>query len=109
MRAFDPVPGAFCEASGALLKLWCTRVGTAPAPAGTAPGTLLSIDEDGLAVACGSGTLRLLEVQRAGGRRQQAVEYARTAGLSPGFVFGGGLRVLAPPVPVAGARPEVAG
>jgi methionyl-tRNA formyltransferase len=110
VRAFDPVPGAFCESAGALLKVWRTRVGRVPAPAGAAPGTLLSIDLDGLTVACGIGTLRLLEVQRAGGRRQAAIEFARSAGLVPGAVFGCGLAAMAPaPVPAAGDRPGAAG
>ncbi len=107
VRAFDPVPGAFCESGGALLKVWRASVGAPSASGARAPGTLLSIDADGLAVACGSGTLHLHEVQRAGGRRQEATVFARTAGLLPGFVFGGGLAVP-PPAPAVAARPGTA-
>jgi len=142
VRAFDPVPGAFCASGGTLVKVWRARVGPAAAatvatthaasPAAGAgthacapvsaapPGTLLSIGTDGLTVACGCGTLQLLEVQRAGGRRQDAVAFARAAGLTAGSILGGGLAALAPattpattsaaepatdPAPSAAARP----
>ena len=106
VRAFDPVPGAFCESAGVLVKVWRARIGDEAAPGGARPGTLLAIEADALTVACGIGTVRLVEVQRAGGKRQAAVAFARAAGLVPGFVFGGGLAV---PAPAGGARPRVAG
>lgn len=109
VRAFDPVPGAFCESGGVLLKVWKALPDEAPVPAGAVPGTLLAVEADSLRVACGSGSLRLLEVQRAGGRRQPAVAHAQAAGLAPGARFGAGLSVLAPASAGAATTPASPG
>jgi methionyl-tRNA formyltransferase len=71
-RAFDPWPGIFRND----LKL----VEIAPASGKAAPGTILSIDEDGVAVAIADGAIKLLVVQRAGKSRQRAADFARGAG-----------------------------
>jgi len=109
VRAFDPVPGAFCESGGVLLKVWKVVPDEEPVPAGAVPGTLLAVEVDCLRVACGSGSLRLLEVQRAGGRRQPAVAHAQAAGLAPGALFGAGLSVLAPAAAGAATAPASPG
>jgi methionyl-tRNA formyltransferase len=109
VRAFDPVPGAFCESGGVLLKVWKAVPDEAPVPAGAVPGTLLAVEADSLRVACGSGSLRLLEVQRAGGRRQPAVAHAQAADLAPGARFGAGLSVLAPAAAGAATAPASPG
>jgi methionyl-tRNA formyltransferase len=109
VRAFDPVPGAFCESGGVLLKVWKAVPDEAPVPAGAVPGTLLAVEADSLRVACGSGSLRLLEVQRAGGRRQPAVAHAQAADLGPGARFGAGLSVLAPAAAGAATAPASPG
>lgn len=57
-RAFDPWPGV----SAGELKL----IDIAPAPGHGAPGTILSMDSDGVIVATGDGSLRLITVQRPG-------------------------------------------
>lgn len=88
VRAFDPAPGAFCQFQGQLLKVWRVSVEPAPPPAGTPPGRLLCIDDArGLEVGCGGDRLWLHEVQRAGGRRQDALAFARAQGLAPGDQF----------------------
>jgi methionyl-tRNA formyltransferase len=67
VRAFDPQPGCHFAYEGQSVKLWRARV---CAGAGLAPGTLARADGS-LRVACGDGLgLELLELQRAGGRRQ---------------------------------------
>ena len=64
IRAFNPWPGAFTEREGNLLKIW--KVELLPAPA-TGPDIMNT----------GSGTIRLLEVQPAGGKRMSFAAYAR--------------------------------
>jgi methionyl-tRNA formyltransferase len=59
VRAFAPVPGAFFEYAGERIKIHEAEIGEA---AGM-PGEVL---DEALAVACGSGSLRPLLVQRAG-------------------------------------------
>ena len=85
VRAFDPVPGAWTGLDGLGLKLW--RVEPTGEPALAAPGTVVAID-DGWIVAAGSGALRVLEVQPAGGRRMSAKAFAAGRAIEPGVVLG---------------------
>jgi methionyl-tRNA formyltransferase len=81
IRGLSPHPGAWCEVAVAgrperLKVLRCVvdeRAG--------APGTVLDGD---LTVACGAGAVRLLEVQRAGGRPTAAAEFQRGARIAAG-------------------------
>jgi methionyl-tRNA formyltransferase len=66
VRAFNPVPGAHTVWNGQLLKIWRAEPVTAAA---ATPGTVLRAGADGIDVATGYGALRLLELQRAGGKR----------------------------------------
>ena len=59
VRAFDPAPGAWFEINGERIKLLAAEVDDRSG----APGTVL---DDRLTIACGSGALRPLRVQRAG-------------------------------------------
>jgi methionyl-tRNA formyltransferase len=52
------------------------------ADGGGSPGELL---DDRLAVACGSGAIRILELQRAGGRPMKADEFLRGTPLKAGL------------------------
>jgi len=68
IRAFNPVPGAYTVWNGQILKIW--RAQPADCPASTvAPGTVLEAGVGGILVATGAGAVRLLELQRAGGKR----------------------------------------
>jgi methionyl-tRNA formyltransferase len=81
IRAFNPVPGAYASWRGQPLKVWRAE----PAPAATAePGTVVSADGGGIVVAAGNGCLRLLELQRAGGKRLPAGAFLAGASLHPG-------------------------
>ena len=71
IRAFNPQPGASAMAGKVALKIWRASV----IVAGGAPGTILEVDRDGIVVACGSGALRVQELQRAGGKRLAAAQF----------------------------------
>ena len=77
VRAYDPKPGAWTRLGDAEVRLFGARV--AGSLHGT-PGTILVADEDGIAVACGEGAVRIAEVHVAGRRRQRAVEWIREIG-----------------------------
>jgi methionyl-tRNA formyltransferase len=70
LRALDPAPGAWFEFAGEAVKAWRGRV--VPALAGAAAGEARIEDGRRLVVACGEGALELSELQRPGGRRQDA-------------------------------------
>ncbi|HEV7253184.1 MAG TPA: methionyl-tRNA formyltransferase [Mesorhizobium sp.] len=86
IRALSPAPGAWCEFNGPaeperLKLLRSERADGQGAP----PGKIL---DERLTVACGEGALRLLELQRAGGRPISADEFLRGARLRPGDRLG---------------------
>ena len=71
VRAFDPLPGASTTARTTVLKIWRARVSAAEG----APGTILEAGPGGIVVGCGSGSLTVLELQRAGGKRLTAAQF----------------------------------
>ena len=76
VRAFNPVPGAYSGLGHAMVKIWRVR----PSEDGEAdPGLILRASKDGIDVACGRGTVKILELQHAGGKRLLASEFARGA------------------------------
>ena len=71
VRAFNPMPGASTTAGNTALKIWRAQALQAEG----APGTILEAGSGAMVVACGSGSLRLLELQRAGGKRLTAAQF----------------------------------
>ena len=83
IRAFNPHPGAVATIRGTELKIWRAATGD---DAG-APGTILRVDAPGVVVACGIGSLTLVELQRPGGRRLAADDFLHGFALAPGERF----------------------
>ncbi|HKW30207.1 MAG TPA: methionyl-tRNA formyltransferase [Verrucomicrobiae bacterium] len=105
LRAFTPWPGAFTfllmegaapsvPLSGTsqgsdeappsrMIKIWKAE----PAEASGEAGTILSADKSGMVVGCGRGALRILEMQREGGRRMNAAEFLAGHPLKAGGKF----------------------
>jgi methionyl-tRNA formyltransferase len=82
IRAYDPRPGAFTQTASGEVKLFGARL--APRTAERPPGEVLTIDDDGLTVACGSGAVRIAAVHPAGKRRIAPSEWSRGRGISVG-------------------------
>jgi methionyl-tRNA formyltransferase len=80
LRAFTPWPGVYTGLGGARLKVHRTKVGTGQG----APGTVLAASPAGIEVACGEGSLVLLEVQPEGRRVMNAHEFLAGHKLAPG-------------------------
>lgn len=75
VRAFNPWPVAWCELEGERLRVWHTAV--VEDSTARQPGQVLAAGPAGLDIATGQGTLRLLEIQRPGGRRMPVAEYLK--------------------------------
>ncbi|MCJ9714625.1 methionyl-tRNA formyltransferase, partial [Bordetella hinzii] len=77
IRAFNPAPGASLRLPGLAepVKVWRARA--LDEPGGAAPGTVLRATAQGVDLATGEGVLRLLELQKAGGKRQPADVFVR--------------------------------
>lgn len=82
IRGLSPFPGAWCEVEigGRTERLKLLR-STLSNGVGESGGIL----DDRLTVACGSGAVRLVEVQRAGGRPAAAQEFLRGAKIAKGM------------------------
>lgn len=84
VRGLFPWPGSFTHIAALpqphLLKIWAAE----PTDGKGEPGTVLQADKNGIIVACGAGALRILEVQREGGRRMNVAEFLTGHPLSKG-------------------------
>ncbi|WP_287951840.1 methionyl-tRNA formyltransferase [Diaphorobacter sp.] len=89
VRAFDPFPGAATTLGADAIKVWSCKIDSCSRTLDAACGQILSIDADGICVACGAGSLlRLTVLQRAGGKRLPAADFLRGFPLAPGMVLG---------------------
>jgi methionyl-tRNA formyltransferase len=80
-RGLSPFPGAWCELAGAgRVKILRTTKGDGNGP----PGRVL---DDKLTVSCGSGAVRLVELQRAGKQPMGADEFLRGTPVAPATVL----------------------
>lgn len=89
VRAFDPFPGASAMHDEKTFKIWRTRVADAAGGAAeqSSPGSVLFAGAEGIGIACASGVLVLLELQRAGGRRVSAAQFLNQEALPVGAVL----------------------
>jgi methionyl-tRNA formyltransferase len=88
VRAFNPWPVAETRLGDEPVKLWRSRTQAArAAPAGVAAGTVLGLAGDALEVACGTGVLQVLELQRAGRRAVGARDFANALGVESKVVL----------------------
>jgi methionyl-tRNA formyltransferase len=100
IRAYDPKPGAWATKDGAEVKLYGGRVvvpsaardphvqALRSAQGDNRPGTVLSIDANGMTVACAPGTVTIAAVHPAGRKRLSARDWAAGRGVAPGDVLG---------------------
>ena len=72
VRGFNPVPVAWTELAGERLRVLAAAVGASPANA--EPGTIVSADANGIAVATAEGHLLLRQLQWAGGKSLTAAQ-----------------------------------
>ncbi|HTH12599.1 MAG TPA: methionyl-tRNA formyltransferase [Acidovorax sp.] len=97
IRAFDPFPGASTECAGETIKVWSYEIDSNKSNTNKRQGQILSVNGDGVTVACGEGTLRLTTLQRAGGKRLAAADFLRGFDLQPGMVLGAAPTTAATP------------
>lgn len=77
IRAFNPVPGATLCLPGVSdpVKVWDATA--MPGPTGLEPGSVVQADVHGIDIATADGILRLLELQKPGGKRQPVAAFVQ--------------------------------
>ena len=83
IMAFNPFPGAVTSFEKITIKIWRAEV---VAGSGT-PGLVISADKNGIIVACGEGSLRLTELQKAGGKRLPVAQFLAGTAITAGTNF----------------------
>lgn len=86
VRGTTPRPGAYTKLNGSMLKVWKACVALSDAKQGD-PGEVISADKNGLVVAAGSGSVKLVDVQPESRQRMAAADYLRGANISLGDKF----------------------
>jgi methionyl-tRNA formyltransferase len=85
VRAYNPFPGAVSALDGERIKIWRARVAS---HGGGAPGTVCGGMAGKLVVACGTGALEVLALQRAGGKQLTTETFLAGHAIAPGARFG---------------------
>ena len=81
IRAFNPFPGATSNLDGIPMKFWNSRVSHSGDYSQTGQiGKVLGFSKEGAFIQCGQGVIEVLEMQKPGGKRMNAVAYLRTHG-----------------------------
>lgn len=92
VRAFDPFPGASTTmpgpASEGLLKIWRCEIDSGEVPIDARCGQILRVSAEECVVATAKGAVRLLQVQRPGGKRMGVRDFLRGGSLALGQVLG---------------------
>ncbi|WP_042200788.1 methionyl-tRNA formyltransferase [Paenibacillus camerounensis] len=89
IRGLVPFSGAFTLWNGETFKVWAAvKPAAVIQTAAKAPGTVLAVNERGVEVSTGDGSLLLTSVQPAGKKAMSAADFSRGAVMSPGTVLG---------------------
>jgi methionyl-tRNA formyltransferase len=85
IRGLSPFPGAWCQFEGERLKVLRTTKGEGQRKDGVQPGTAL---DEHLTIACGEGAVRIVELQKAGGKPMRAEEFLHGTPVGAGVALG---------------------
>jgi methionyl-tRNA formyltransferase len=83
IHAFNPFPGAVVHLHETAVKIWQASSVEAKGK----PGEILSVSSEGVIVACGSGALKLEELQKPGGKRLSVAQFIQGFAMESGQCF----------------------
>jgi len=86
IRAFNPWPGSQTWYKGIKLRIWDAICDDATHQ--SEPGVILSADKSGISVACGKGVLKILILQRSGGKPLAYKDFLNGMPLDAGTLLG---------------------
>ena len=86
VRGLSPSPGTFTEYSGQRMKV--KKAEAMESGPHTLPGEILAADENGIAVACGTNTFLITELQMPGKKPARTADYLRGNTIDTGVILG---------------------
>ena len=88
IRAFKPFPVASSNLHGEVIKLHQAQVLMQATPSSARAGQVLAISADGVDVLTGEGVLRLMQLQKSGGKAMDAANFLRGFDIAVGATLG---------------------
>jgi methionyl-tRNA formyltransferase len=86
IRGTYPWPGAFSIYCGKVFKIMCAEL-SEPDVKNEKWGSILKVEKDSIIVSCGTGNLRILELQFENEKRMSVEAYLRGHGITEGAVL----------------------
>jgi methionyl-tRNA formyltransferase len=89
IRGCNPAPGAWSNLDGKVLRIFDAKPLPAKDPKGIAGkmGEIVAVEADGFTVVCADGRFKVTRVQPADGKKIEAGDWAKSAGLATGTRF----------------------
>ncbi len=88
IRAYNPWPVAFTNLNDVTMRIWKAELASAQKTP-VAPGTILSVEKNGVIVQTGAGAIRLLTMQMPGKKIQVAADICHAHhDIKPGVILG---------------------
>jgi len=86
IRGCTPRPGAFTKLNGSTIKIWRAQVDSFDEVNGQA-GEIVAVGKEGIVVAAGNGSVRIVDLQPESKQRMPAADFARGGKVSVGDKF----------------------
>ncbi|GKZ02886.1 methionyl-tRNA formyltransferase [Paraclostridium bifermentans] len=86
VRGINPWPSAYTTYEGQTMKIWKTKV--IDKNSDKDPGTIISVDKEGINVSTSEGILQIKEIQMAGKKRMEVPEYIKGNNINTDIILG---------------------
>ncbi|MCE9675563.1 methionyl-tRNA formyltransferase [Paraclostridium bifermentans] len=86
VRGINPWPSAYTTYEGQTMKIWKTKV--IDKNSDKDPGTIISVDKEGINVSTSEGILQIKEIQMAGKKRMEVPEYIKGNNINTDVILG---------------------
>ncbi|GAA0707914.1 methionyl-tRNA formyltransferase [Paraclostridium ghonii] len=86
IRGINPWPSAYTTYEAQTMKIWKTKVINKNSD--KKPGTILSVDKEGIEVSTGEGSIQIKEIQMSGKKRMEVHEYIKGNNINTDVILG---------------------
>lgn len=86
VRGINPWPSAYTTYEGQTMKIWKTKI--IDKNSDKDPGTIISVDKEGINVSTSEGIVQIKEIQMAGKKRMEVPEYIKGNNINTDIILG---------------------